>query len=196
MTSDFLSSRCHGGVQGVLKHVSAAAGVARPSGAIVKYHHVGERLPMPCHMSGLFCTFASVMGKGEYRPVSQVAEVIIVVRDNSPPDGDGPDAPRRCDFPPRAAFIPKRQNCYIWQSVPANMPHQGITRHSIGGQNALAILRRNSVPFRSSPPPYPSLDQARTRRVRDVCKIVAISIISSRPSWPSMSRRYAERLRP
>ncbi len=160
-------TRSHGGTQGVYRHASAATGTDMTFAVFVPDHAPGARLPVLWYLSGLTCTHANVMEKGEYREACAAHGVILVAPDTSPRGGDVPDAPEEYDFGKGAGFYVDatqepwakhyRMRSYIEDelpaliatSFPADMARQGITGHSMGGHGALTIALRNPGRFRS-----------------------------------------------
>jgi len=160
-------TRSHGGTQGVYRHASSATGTDMTFAVFVPDHAPGERLPVLWYLSGLTCTHANVMEKGEYRAACAAHRVILVAPDTSPRGDDVPDAPEEYDFGKGAGFYVDatqepwakhyRMRSYIEDelpaliagSFPADMARQGITGHSMGGHGALTIALRNPDRFRS-----------------------------------------------
>ena len=159
-------SRSHGGTQGVYRHASAATGTEMTFAVFVPDHAPGERLPVLWYLSGLTCTHANVMEKGEYRAACARHGVILVAPDTSPRGEDVPDD-EAYDFGKGAGFYVDataepwaqhyRMRSYIEDELPAliaghfpaDMARQGITGHSMGGHGALTIALRNPGRFRS-----------------------------------------------
>jgi S-formylglutathione hydrolase len=159
-------SRSHGGTQGVYRHASAATGTGMTFAVFVPDHAPGERLPVLWYLSGLTCTHANVMEKGEYRAACARHGVIFVAPDTSPRGEDVPDD-EAYDFGKGAGFYVDataepwaqhyRMRSYIEDELPAliaghfpaDMARQGITGHSMGGHGALTIALRNPGRFRS-----------------------------------------------
>lgn len=159
-------SRSHGGTQGVYRHASAATGTGMTFAVFVPDHAPGERLPVLWYLSGLTCTHANVMEKGEYRAACARHGVIFVAPDTSPRGEDVPDD-EAYDFGKGAGFYVDateepwaqhyRMRSYIEDELPAliaghfpaDMARQGITGHSMGGHGALTIALRNPERFRS-----------------------------------------------
>jgi S-formylglutathione hydrolase len=130
-------------------------------------HEPGERLAVLWYLSGLTCTHANVMEKGEYRAACAAHRVILVAPDTSPRGDDVPDAADEYDFGKGAGFYVDateapwaqhyRMRSYIEdelpalvaEAFPADMARQGITGHSMGGHGALTIALRNPGRFRS-----------------------------------------------
>ena len=168
MTLETVSTnRSHGGTQGVYTHQSAATGTAMTFAVFVPDHAPGAKLPVLTYLSGLTCTHANVMEKGEYRAACAQAGVIFVCPDTSPrgddvPDDEGYDFGKGAGFYVNATQAPWAANFqmrrYVEEELPAviaaNFPmadceRQGITGHSMGGHGALTIALRNPARFRS-----------------------------------------------
>lgn len=170
MTIETVSTnRSHGGTQSVYRHASDATGTDMSFAVFVPDHVAGAKLPVLWYLSGLTCTHANVMEKGEYRAACAEHGVIFVAPDTSP-RGDGvPDDPDGAwDFGLGAGFYvdateaPWAQNyrmrAYIEDELPslvlrnfasADLTRQAITGHSMGGHGALTIGLRNPDRFRS-----------------------------------------------
>ena len=175
MTLETLSeTRAHGGTQGVYRHASTATGTPMTFAVFVPDHAPGEQLPILWYLSGLTCTHANVMDKGEYRAACTQHRIILVAPDTSPrgPDLEGnavpDDAQGAWDFGLGAGFYVDatqapwsrhyRMKTYIEDELPivlaaaipaADLSRQGITGHSMGGHGALTIALRNPGRFRS-----------------------------------------------
>jgi S-formylglutathione hydrolase len=169
MTVETLSTNnAFGGVQGVYRHESAETGTAMTFAVFVPEHEPGETLPVLWYLSGLTCTHANVMEKGEYRAACAEQKIIFVAPDTSPRgDGVPDDAEGKYDFGLGAGFYVDatqapfathyRMRSYIETELPgiiaanfpADMARQGITGHSMGGHGALTIGLRNPDRFRS-----------------------------------------------
>ena len=61
------TNKAFGGVQGVYSHSSAETGTDMTFAVFVPDHRAGVKLPVLWYLSGLTCTHANVMDKGEYR---------------------------------------------------------------------------------------------------------------------------------
>ncbi len=164
-------ARAFGGVQGVYSHASAETGtdmtfaVYVPPQALA--HEPGARLPVLWYLSGLTCTHANVMEKGEYRAACAEHGIIFVAPDTSPRGENVSDAEDEYDFGKGAGFYVDavqepwaenyRMRSYIESELPgiiaanfpADMERQSITGHSMGGHGALTIGLRNADRFRS-----------------------------------------------
>lgn len=162
IVSDWAS---HGGRQLVCRHGSQAAGgemtfaVFLPPGA-----GEGPR-PVLWYLSGLTCTHANVMEKGEYRQAAAEAGLIVVCPDTSP-RGDAADDPAY-DLGQGAGFyldatqapwagrynmrtyIAEELPALVRAEFPADMDRQGIFGHSMGGHGALTLALSSPGRFRS-----------------------------------------------
>ena len=162
------TNKAYGGTQGVFKHKSRETGTDMTFAVFVPDHAPGETLPVLFYLSGLTCTHANVMEKGEYRAACAAHRIIFVTPDTSPRgEGVPDDAEGKYDFGLGAGFYLDatqepfatnyRMGSYIEQELPeliaANFPvdmtRQGITGHSMGGHGALTIALRNPDRFRS-----------------------------------------------
>ena len=159
-------NRSHGGTQGVYRHVSAVTGTDMTFAVFVPDHAPGTKLPVLWYLSGLTCTHANVMEKGEYRGPCANHGVILIAPDTSPRGDDVPDD-EAYDFGKGAGFYcdatqePWAQHyrmrsyledelpAMIAANFPADMARQGITGHSMGGHGALTIALRNPDRIRS-----------------------------------------------
>ncbi len=158
--------RSHGGTQGVYRHASAVTGTDMTFAVFVPDHAPGETLPVLWYLSGLTCTHANVMEKGEYRAACAEHGIIFVAPDTSPrgedvPDDEGYDFGKGAGFYVDATQEPwaqhYRMRSYIEDELPAliaarfpaDMARQGITGHSMGGHGALTIALRGPDRFRS-----------------------------------------------
>jgi S-formylglutathione hydrolase len=168
MTIETVSqNRSHGGTQGVYRHQSDVTGTAMQFAVFVPDHAPGAKLPVLWYLSGLTCTHANVMEKGEYRAACAEHGIIFVAPDTSPrgdevPDDEGYDFGKGAGFYVDATQEPWAKNfrmrSYIEQELPGiiaagfpvDMERQGITGHSMGGHGALTISLRNPGRFRST----------------------------------------------
>ena len=173
MTLETVSTtRSHGGTQGVYSHLSSATGTTMTFAVFVPDHVPGKKLPVLTYLSGLTCTHANVMEKGEYRAACAKHGIIFVAPDTSPrgPTNDGGDVPddEGYDFGKGAGFYVNatqepwaanfRMRDYVENELPAlieahfpvDMARQGITGHSMGGHGALTISLRNPGRYAST----------------------------------------------
>jgi S-formylglutathione hydrolase len=167
MTVETVSTvRSHGGVQGVYRHAAASTGTDMVFSVFVPDHVPGATLPVVWYLSGLTCTHANVMEKGEYRAACAELGLILVAPDTSP-RGDGVANDDAYDMGQGAGFYVDatqapwtphfKMRSYIEEELPAliaahfpvDMGAQGITGHSMGGHGALTVALRNPDRFRS-----------------------------------------------
>ncbi len=161
------ANRSHGGTQTVWTHQSAETGTAMTFAVFVPDHAPGVRLPVLWYLSGLTCTHANVVEKGEYRRACAEHGIVFVAPDTSP-RGEGVPDDEAYDFGQGAGFYVDatrepwaasfRMRSYLERELPAliaaefpvDMDRQGITGHSMGGHGALTISLRNPGRFRST----------------------------------------------
>ncbi len=159
-------NRSHGGVQGVYSHASAETKTDMTFAVFVPEHQDSAKLPVLWYLSGLTCTHANVMDKGEYRRLANALGLIIICPDTSPrgdavPDDeaydmgqgagfyvDATEEPWATNFRMRS-YVEQELPALIAQEFPADMERQGIFGHSMGGHGALTIALRNPDRFKS-----------------------------------------------
>jgi S-formylglutathione hydrolase len=153
-----------GGVQGVYKLESAALGGATTVAVFVP---PGKGpFPVVTYLSGLTCTHANVMEKGEYRRMAAELGLIVVCPDTSPrgegvPNDDAYDLGQGAGFYVNATEAPwaGRYNMfrYVTEELPAaiagrfpvDTQRQGIFGHSMGGHGAITVALRSPGVYRS-----------------------------------------------
>ncbi|MDT0576064.1 S-formylglutathione hydrolase [Croceicoccus sp. F390] len=158
--------RSHDGVQGMYSHASGSAGRDMAFGVFVPDHAPGATLPVLWYLSGLTCTAANVVEKGEYRAACARHGIILVAPDTSP-RGEGVADDADYDLGVGAGFYVDatqqpwaanyRMRSYVEEELPAivrsqfpaDFARQSITGHSMGGHGALTIALRNPQRFRS-----------------------------------------------
>ncbi|MBB5687797.1 S-formylglutathione hydrolase [Sphingobium boeckii] len=161
-------NRSFGGTQGVYKHASTATGTEMTFAVYLppQAEAPGAKLPILWYLSGLTCTHANVMEKGEYRRACAELGIIFICPDTSPrgddvPDDGGYDFGKGAGFYVDATQAPWSQNFQMYSYIteelpgiiadnfPADMARQSITGHSMGGHGALTIALKNPGVFRS-----------------------------------------------
>ncbi len=160
-------AKSFGGTQGVYTHTSEACECDMTFAVYVPPQAKDGPCPVLWYLSGLTCTHANVMDKGEYRVAAAKHGVIIVCPDTSPRGDKVPDDTENWQFGSGAGFYldatsePWRKNyrmySYITEELPnlveANFPvdmkRQGIFGHSMGGHGALTIALKNPDTFKS-----------------------------------------------
>ncbi|MFA5123319.1 MAG: S-formylglutathione hydrolase [Zavarzinia sp.] len=158
--------KAHGGVQGVYRHASAATGGTMTFAVFVPPQAAAGPRPVVTYLSGLTCTHANVMDKGEYRKAAADLGLIVVCPDTSP-RGDGVADDPAYDLGQGAGFYvdateaPWAPHFRMWTYVTEELPaviaahfpvdtaRQGITGHSMGGHGALTVALRNPGRFKS-----------------------------------------------
>ena len=168
MTLETISeAKSFGGTQGVYTHQSAVTGTEMTFAVFVPEHAAGAALPVLWYLSGLTCTHANVMDKGDYRRACAEHGIVFVAPDTSPRGAGVPDD-EAFDFGQGAGFYVDatqqpwarhfRMRSYIEKELPAlvaerfpvDMDRQGMTGHSMGGHGALTVSLRNPGRFRST----------------------------------------------
>jgi len=160
------TNRAFGGTQGVYRHESETCHC--PMTFAVYLPPQAEHGPCPVlwYLSGLTCTHANVMEKGEYRRAAAEAGIIVVCPDTSP-RGDGVADDENYDLGQGAGFyvdatqapwaphfnmysyVTRELPALIADNFPADMSRQAIFGHSMGGHGALTIALKNPDTFRS-----------------------------------------------
>jgi S-formylglutathione hydrolase len=160
-------AKSHGGMQGVYTHDSASCHCPMTFAVYVPPHREGEKLPVLWYLSGLTCTHANVMEKGEYRKAASEHAVIVVCPDTSPRgEGvadvadnwklgcgagfyvDATQAPWSSHYQMNS-YVTAELPALIAQNFPADMNRQGIFGHSMGGHGALIAALKNPGRYRS-----------------------------------------------
>ncbi|MFC5568063.1 S-formylglutathione hydrolase [Rubellimicrobium aerolatum] len=155
----------HGGRQIVCRHGSEATGGEMTFAVFLPPAAKTEPCPVLWYLSGLTCTHANVMEKGEYRRAAAEAGVIVVCPDTSP-RGDAADDPAY-DLGQGAGFyldatqapwagrynmkryVTEELPALVGAEFPADMDRQGIFGHSMGGHGALTLALSLRGRFRS-----------------------------------------------
>lgn len=156
-----------GGMQGVFSHESEACRCEMTFAVFVPPQAIKEPRPVLWYLSGLTCTHANVMEKGEYRRMAAELGLIIVCPDTSPRGNEVPDELTNWQMGKGAGFYldatetPWAENyqmyTYITEELPALIPkqfradmsRQGIFGHSMGGHGAMTIALKNPERFKS-----------------------------------------------
>ena len=156
-----------GGTQSIHTHRSETCGCDMTFAIFMPPQANDGPVPVLWYLSGLTCSHANVMDKGEYRAHAAKHGVAIVCPDTSPRGDNVPDDDGNWQFGSGAGFYldataePWRKNykmySYITQELPAlvaenfsvDMERQGIFGHSMGGHGALTIALKNPKTFKS-----------------------------------------------
>ena len=148
-------ARSHGGTQGVYVGWSETCQCPMTFAVLLWY------------LSGLTCTHANVMDKGEYRQAAARHGVIIICPDTSPRgEGvadvaddwkmgcgagfyvDATQAPWSANYR-MYSYIRDELPALVAANFPADMARQSIFGHSMGGHGALVMALRNPGRFKS-----------------------------------------------
>ncbi len=161
------TSKAHGGVQGVYSHASETCACDMTFAVFVPPQAAVGPCPVVWYLSGLTCTHANVMDKGEYRRTAAELGLIVVCPDTSPRGENVPDDKDNWQFGSGAGFYldatqePWRKNYRMYSYVaeelpaligfdfPADMGRQSIFGHSMGGHGALTIALKHPERFTS-----------------------------------------------
>ena len=159
--------RARGGMQGVYRHASSATKTDMTFAVFVPPQAARGPVPVLWYLSGLTCTHANVMEKGEYRAAAAERGGMIVCPDTSPRGEGVPDEPDNWQFGSGAGFYVDatqapfaanyRMASYVLEELPAlvaaqfpaDMSRQGIFGHSMGGHGALTLALKNPDRFKS-----------------------------------------------
>ncbi|MGK9051016.1 S-formylglutathione hydrolase [Neorhizobium petrolearium] len=156
-----------GGMQGVFAHDSEACKCEMTFAVFVPPKAIHEPCPVLWYLSGLTCTHANVMEKGEYRRLAAELGLIVVCPDTSPRGNDVPDELTNWQMGKGAGFYLDatekpwaehyRMYTYVTEELPdfvsrhfrMDMSRQGIFGHSMGGHGAMTIALKHPDRFRS-----------------------------------------------
>ena len=160
------TDKSFGGVQGVCRHSSSVTGCDMTFAVYLPPQAEDGPVPVLWYLSGLTCTHANVMEKGEYRRAAAELGIAVICPDTSPRGEDVPDEDD-WQFGSGAGFYVDatqapydanyRMYSYVMEDLPAlvaaqfplRMDRQGIFGHSMGGHGALVMALRNGERFRS-----------------------------------------------
>ena len=155
-----------GGTQGVYTHRSRFTGCDMTFALYTPPQAADGPCPVLWYLSGLTCTHANVMEKGEYRRAAAEAGLVIVCPDTSPRGEAVPDSPA-FDLGQGAGFYLDateppwsrhfKMDSYLTHELPGliarlfpvDMERQGIFGHSMGGHGALTLALKSQGRFRS-----------------------------------------------
>jgi len=160
-------AKAHGGRQGVYTMESEACGCDMTFAVFQPLVAKEQLCPVVWFLSGLTCTHANVMDKGEYRRMAAELGLIIICPDTSPRGDHVPDEPENWQFGKGAGFYldatqapwSKHFNMerHILEELPelvaghfaSDMGRQGIMGHSMGGHGALTLALKHPDRFKS-----------------------------------------------
>ncbi len=159
-------NRSHGGVQYVASHRSAVCNCDMTFAMFLPPQAETNAVPVLWYLSGLTCTHANVMEKGEYRRAAAENGIAIVCPDTSPRGADvadedvyyfGSGAGYYVDATKAPYAEHYRMYSYVSKELPAlvlaefnlDRDRQSIFGHSMGGHGALSIALKNPTTYRS-----------------------------------------------
>lgn len=161
------TAKSHGGTQGVYSHASEVNSCDMTFAVFVPPQAEHGPCPVVWYLSGLTCTHATVMDKGEYRRMAAELGLIVVCPDTSPRGDDVPDDKDNWQFGKGAGFYvdatqpPYEKNYRMFSYVteelprliaaefPADMSRQSIFGHSMGGHGAMTIALSHPDRFKA-----------------------------------------------
>ncbi len=159
--------RSYGGTQGVYAHRSNICNCDMTFAVYLPPQAQERPCPVVWYLSGLTCSHANVMEKGEYRRVAALLGLIVVCPDTSPRGADVPDDSDNWQFGSGAGFyldatcppfdVNYRMYSYVSEELarliasefPADMARQGVFGHSMGGHGAITLALKHPDRFRS-----------------------------------------------
>lgn len=154
-------NKAHGGMQGVYSHQSEACKCEMTFAVFVPPQAAERPCPVVWYLSGLTCTHANVMEKGEYRKKAAELGLIIVCPDASPRGDDVPNEATNWQFGSGAGFyldatqapwsthynmytyVTEELPAIIAANFPADMARQSVFGHSMGGHGAMTIALKH-----------------------------------------------------
>ena len=156
----------HGGVQGVYRHQSETTGCEMTFAVFMPPESKGP-VPVLWYLSGLTCSHANVMEKGEYRRMAAELGIAVVCPDTSPRGDNVPDEADNWQFGSGAGFyldataVPYARHYQMYsyilgelselvaENFAIDMSRQGVFGHSMGGHGALIMALKNPERFKS-----------------------------------------------
>ena len=156
-----------GGTQGVYSHPSSECNCDMTFAVYMPPQAADGPVPVLWYLSGLTCTHANVMDKGEYRAHAAKHGVAIVCPDTSPRGDNVPDEADNWQFGSGAGFYldaqnePWRKNYRMYSYIRDELQklvlenfnvdpgRQGIFGHSMGGHGALTMALKNPDLYKS-----------------------------------------------
>ena len=146
-----------GGMQGVFSHPSQANNCEMTFAVFVPPQAVTRPCPVVWYLSGLTCTHANVMEKGEYRRMAAELGLIVICPDTSPRGNDVADELTNWQMGKGAGFYLDATRGSLVGSLPDVHLCDGGT----------ARLRRAAFPHRHGTPGYLRPFDGRARRHDD-----------------------------
>jgi S-formylglutathione hydrolase len=159
-------NRCHGGVQGVYRHHSAATGTAMTFAIYLPPAAQAGRVPCLWWLSGLTCTHENAMTKAGAQGFAARHGVAVVFPDTSP-RGEGVADDPAYDLGQGAGFyvdatqtpwaphfrmksyVARELRALVEAEFPVDPDRHGVTGHSMGGHGALTLALAEPDRWRS-----------------------------------------------
>ncbi len=156
-----------GGMQGVFTHSSQACNCEMTFAVFVPPQATTDTCPVLWYLSGLTCTHANVMEKGEYRRMAAELGLIVICPDTSPRGDDVPDELSNWQMGKGAGFyldatqkpwaehyqmytyITEELPNFVTQHFRMDMSRQAIFGHSMGGHGAMTMALKHPDRFKS-----------------------------------------------
>jgi S-formylglutathione hydrolase len=168
MTIETLSEqRCHGGVQGFYRHVSAACGGPMRFAVYLPPQAQARACPVLYFLAGLTCTEETATIKAGAQRLAAELGLALVMPDTSPRDTGFEGATGDWEFGEGAGFYLDavlapwatrfRMRRYVLEELPAllaahfplDVARAGVCGHSMGGHGALTLALSYPQRFRS-----------------------------------------------
>ena len=161
------TARSFAGTQGVYSHASEQCQCDMTFAVYMPPQTQDGPVPVLWYLSGLTCTHANVIDKGEYRAHAAEHGVAIVCPDTSPRGENVPDEADNWQFGSGAGFYldaqnePWRKNYHMYSYIRHELQglvlanfnvdadRQGIFGHSMGGHGALTMALKNPDLYKS-----------------------------------------------
>ncbi|MEM8750231.1 MAG: S-formylglutathione hydrolase [Pseudomonadota bacterium] len=177
--------RSHRGEQGVYRHESTTCHCPMTFSVFLPPQADNGPVPVLWYLSGLTCTYANVMEKGEYRAAAAEHGVAIICPDTSPRGEGVADVPDSFKLGQGAGFyVDATQEpwsthyhmySYVTEELPAlvskhfnvDMNRQSIFGHSMGGHGALCLALRHPHTYKSVSAFAPIVAASETEWSRD-----------------------------
>lgn len=202
-----------GGMQGVFSHISETLKCEMTFAVYVPPKAIHEPCPVLWYLSGLTCTHANVMEKGEYRRMAAELGLIIVCPDTSPRGNDVPDELTNWQMGKGAGFyldatqepwsehyqmysyVTEELPALIGQHFRADMSRQSIFGHSMGGHGAMTMALKNPGRFKAARPLHrswlPRQPTGQSRRWKNISVRTRPHGVNTTPvRWSRMARIF------
>lgn len=158
--------RSHGGVQRVYNHWSDACKCSMTFAIFLPPQALSGPCPTLTYLSGLTCSHANVMEKGEYRAAASENGLIVICPDTSPRGDDIPDedvyyfgkgagyylnatqSPYATNYNMESYITDELPNL-ISEHFPTTDSKDSIFGHSMGGHGALTLALKHPGRYRS-----------------------------------------------